>query len=132
MRRVRLRAHLVVLVVATLIPVIALAVALLVRSHESNRAAVERGMRETVRALAFTAPPALVTRVLKAQRLPAEWFGVVYDANRLIIARTRDEERALGQRADGNPANETAAEGFFRTTSREGQGIYFAYARVPS
>ena len=54
MRRVRLRAHLVVLVVATLVPVIALAVVLLVRGHESNRAAVERGMRETVRAMAFT------------------------------------------------------------------------------
>jgi PAS domain S-box-containing protein len=82
--------------------------------------------------LSMTVPPATVTGVLKAQRFPPEWFGVVYDDNRLIIARTRGEERAVGQRAAGDPANELAAEGFFKTVSREGEGVYFAYARVPS
>ena len=246
----KLRSHLVILVAASLVPVIALAVVLILRAHQSNRAAVERGMRETVRAMAFavdreigiavgrldllarsrnidaqdwrrfreeavaarlgagswitladlerrqlvstglppevvpprrretesyqrtiatrkptvsnlvvaqindrhivilnipverdgvlryvlsmTVPPATVTGVLKAQRFPPEWFGVVYDDNRLIIARTRGEERAVGQRAAGDPANELAAEGFFKTVSREGDGVYFAYARVPS
>jgi PAS domain S-box-containing protein len=246
----KLRSHLVILVAASLVPVIALAVVLILRAHQSNRAAVERGMRETVRAMAFavdreigiavgrldllarsrnidaqdwrrfreeavaaqlgagswitladlerrqlvntglppevvpprrretesyqrtiatrkptvsnlvvaqindrhivilnipverdgvlryglsmTVPPATVTGVLKAQRFPPEWFGVVYDDNRLIIARTRGEERAVGQRAAGDPANELAAEGFFKTVSREGEGVYFAYARVPS
>ncbi len=246
----RLRSHLAFLVAATLVPVIALAVVLIVRAHQSNRAAVERGMRETVRAMAFavdreidmafgrldllahsrsidaqdwrrfrdeavaaqlgggswvvladlerrqlvntglppgvspplrrelesyrraiatrkpavsnlvvaqinerhivilnipverdgvvryvlsmTVPPPMVTRVLKAQRFPSEWFAVVYDDNRIIIGRTRDEERAIGQRAAGDPANEPGAEGFFKTVSREDQGVYFAYARVPS
>ena len=50
----RLRSYLVLLVAATMVPVIALAVVLIARGHQSNRAAVERGMRETVRAMAFT------------------------------------------------------------------------------
>src|SRR3989442_15116770 len=49
----RLRSHLVILVAATLVPVIALAVILVLGADRANRAAVERGMRETVRAMAF-------------------------------------------------------------------------------
>src|SRR5215470_7808539 len=245
----RLRSHLAILVAATVVPVIALAIVLVLRGHESNRASVERGMRETVHAMAFavdrelaaafgrldllarspsidvrdwtrfrdeakeaqldggswvvltdlegrqlvntalqagvvspprrelesfrraiatrrpavsnlvvaqvngrhivilnvavlragtvryvlsmTAPPSIVTQVLTAQRVPESWYAVIYDDNRTIIGRTRDEARALGQRAAGDPARETAADGFFRTVSREGQPIYFAYARVP-
>jgi len=250
MRPMRLRAQLGILVAATLVPVVALAILLIVRAHQSNRAAVERGMRETVRAMAFaldreigiafgrlallarsrsidaqdwrrfrdeavaaplgsaswvvltdlarrqvvntglppgvtpparrevesfqrtittkkpavsnltvaqingqanvilnipverdggvryvlsmTGPPAMVTQAVKAQGLPDGWFAVVYDEHRSIIARTRDEDRAIGRPAAGESANEAAAEGFLRTTSREGEGIYFAYARVPS
>jgi len=246
----RLRSHLALLVVATVVPVIALAVVLVLRGHESNRASVERGMRETVHAMAFavdrevaatfgrldllahsrsidardwrrfhdeaetaklgagswvvltdlegrqvvntglppgaappprreqesfrrtiatrkpavsnlataqingqrivilnipverdgavryvlsmTAPPTMVTQVLKAQRVPSGWFAVIYDDNRTIIGRTRDGERLVGQRAAGDPSQETAPEGFFKTTSREGEPVYFAYARVSS
>jgi signal transduction histidine kinase/CheY-like chemotaxis protein len=246
----RLRSHLALLVAATLVPVIALAIVLVLRAQQSNRAAVERGMRETVRAMAFaidreigialgrlellarshsvdaqdwarfrdealaaqlgdvswivvtdlerrqlvntglppgvaapprrelesyqrtiatrkpvvsnlsvaqingqhvvilnipvertgavryvlsmTVVPRIVTGVLKAQRLPSEWYAVVYDDNRTIIARTREEERTIGQRAAGNAANEVGPDGFFKTVSREGQQIYFAYDRVPS
>jgi len=250
MRPMRLRSHLAILVAATVVPVIALAVVLVLRGHESNRASVERGMRETVHAMAFavdrelavafgrldllarsrsidvrdwtrfrdeaaaaqlgggswvvltdlegrqlvntalpvgvvspprrelesfrraiatgrpavsnlvvaqingrhivilnipvlrdgtvgyvlsmTAPPSIVTQVLKAQRVPENWYAVIYDDNRAIIGRTRDEARALGQRAAGDPARETAEDGFFRTVSREDEPVYFAYARVPS
>src|SRR3989442_6403889 len=62
--------------------------------------------------LSMTVPPTMVTRALKAQRMPADWFGVVYDNNRLIISRTRDEERAIGQRAGRDPENELAHDGF--------------------
>jgi PAS domain S-box-containing protein len=250
MRPMRLRSHLAILVAATVVPVIALAVVLVVRGHESNQASVERGMRETVHAMAFavdrevavafgrlellatsrsidardwprfreeavatqlaggswvaltdlegrqlvntglppgvpppprrelesfrrtiatgkpavsnlvvaqingqrivilnisverdravryvlsmTAPPAVVTQVLTAQRLPAGWYAVIYDENRAIIGRTRDEARAVGQRAAGDTSRETAGEGFVKTTSPEGEAVYFASTRVPS
>src|SRR5688572_17691548 len=53
MAPMKLRSHLVILVAATLVPVVALAVVLVLRAYDANRAAVERGMRETVRAMAF-------------------------------------------------------------------------------
>lgn len=48
----KLRGHLIILVVATLLPVVLFASLLVVMLHREQRATVQRGLRETARALA--------------------------------------------------------------------------------
>jgi PAS domain S-box-containing protein len=68
---VRLRAYLVVLVLAGILPVVALAAVLVVRVSQEQRAAVERGLAETARALALAVDREVAAATTTLQALAA-------------------------------------------------------------
>jgi signal transduction histidine kinase len=62
-----------------------------------------------------------------------EWTRAFNDPNGLLAARSRDPEKFVGQ--PGNPEFvrrlQTAPEGFFRTTTIDGEDAYVVYSRAP-
>ena len=65
--------------------------------------------------------------------LSDEWVRGVVDANGVIVARSRDHERFVGQR--GTPASQRrhdeGAEAVFRDVSLDGTAVYGAFSRAP-
>lgn len=78
--------------------------------------------------------PSEMYRILERQRLPADWVGVVLDANNRIVARTRSSEEMVGQLAAVSLRNalSQASEGWFRGTTLEGVEVYTPYTRSAS
>lgn len=75
--------------------------------------------------------PLEMHRILERQRLPADWVGVVLDANNRIVARTRGGEEMVGRLASVSLRNalSEASEGWFRGTTLEGTDVYTPYTR---
>lgn len=73
--------------------------------------------------------PDAILSVLTPQRLPADWVGVVLDANGRIVARTVDHKELLGKPAGGSlqEALASAREGWFRGTTIDGKEVYTPY-----
>lgn len=69
---------------------------------------------------------------LNEQAWPADWTAAVLDQRRVIIARSRDAERYVGQ-----PATESLQAGLdsgaplFESHTKEGEPVYTSAARVP-
>jgi signal transduction histidine kinase len=69
---------------------------------------------------------------LNAQAWPADWTAAVIDQNAVIVARSRDAERFVGQRAtdaliDGLKRGET----LFQSVTKDGMQVYTSVAPVP-
>ena len=78
-------------------------------------------------------PTSEVRDVLREQRLPLDWIGTVLDRQRVIIARTVNEQQFLGQPAS-QPLLEASArsgEGWYRGLTKEGLHTYSAFSRSP-
>ena len=75
--------------------------------------------------------PASIAALLAAQRLPADWVGVVVDGNKRIVARTVDPERMLGRPASESlqAAIDRTSEGWFQGGTIEGVNVYSPYTR---
>ena len=81
--------------------------------------------------LSATVKPRAMSEMLAAQRLPAEWVGVLLDGNRRIVARTVAPERTVGQPASDSlrAALDRAPEGWFHGSTIEGNAVYTPYNR---
>ncbi len=67
----KLRSHLITLVVVTLLPILVFSLILVVRLHRQERAAIERGLQETARALALALDAQLKTDIEALKTLGA-------------------------------------------------------------
>jgi PAS domain S-box-containing protein len=79
---------------------------------------------------AFVSPRA-IDRLLAAQRLPAEWVGVVLDGNARIVSRTVKPEQTVGRWASESLRDALAErpEGWFRGSTIEGAPVYTPFNR---
>ncbi len=69
---------------------------------------------------------------LNAQAWPADWTAAVVDQNSVIVARSRDAERYVGQRAtDVLVAAVGRGETFFQSVTKDGTPVYTSVAPVP-
>ena len=84
--------------------------------------------------LSAVVKPATISNLLLAQRLPADWFGVVLDGNKRIVARTVNSQRTLGEPASQSlqAALSRASEGWFQGSTIEGTEVYTPYNRSAS
>jgi diguanylate cyclase (GGDEF)-like protein len=93
---------------------------------------VSRGAK-VIYVLTVSDVPDRFRAILADQQVPAGWIGTVFDTTGLIVARTRDQERfvgnndapALTQRMVGNE------EGTLETTTPEGIPVFYAFSRSP-
>jgi GAF domain-containing protein/CheY-like chemotaxis protein len=83
--------------------------------------------------LGATLAPTSFTDVLLQQRVPPSAIGTLLDRNKVIIARTRDADRFVGQPGTRGLAKrmDQTAEGAFRLRSNDGQAVYSAISRSP-
>ena len=69
---------------------------------------------------------------LNEQAWPADWTAAVLDQRRLIIARSRDAGRYIGQKATASlQAGLDSGEPLFESRTQEGEPVYTSVARVP-
>jgi PAS domain S-box-containing protein len=105
----------------------------LTQRHDFDvRVPVTRG-RTVTHVLTATVKPEAMHDLLATQRLPADWVGVLLDADRRIVARTVSPERTVGQRASDSlrAALDQAPEGWFHGSTIEGDVVYTPYNRSP-
>jgi signal transduction histidine kinase/CheY-like chemotaxis protein len=72
--------------------------------------------------------------VLRRQAsLPDEWVRAVVDADGVLVARSRDPDRFVGQKGTAGflQRYEVAEEGVYRDTSLDGTPVYIAFSRAP-
>src|SRR5712691_1963567 len=83
--------------------------------------------------LGATFAPTSLTEVLLQQRLPPSEIGTLLDRNKVIIARTREADRFVGQPGTPDLAArmDQTAEGAFRLSTKDGQQVYAAISRSP-
>lgn len=62
-----------------------------------------------------------------------EWTRTIVDGEGIVVARTRDPGRFVGQRGTPSFLKQTGAatEGIYRDTTLEGRKVYVAFRRVP-
>lgn len=84
--------------------------------------------------LSVLVDPSEMHSILQRQRLPADWVGVVLDANERIVARTTSSEEMVGQLASVSLRNalSQAPEGWFRGVTLENVEVYTPYTRSAS
>jgi PAS domain S-box-containing protein len=89
----KLRSHLIILVVVTLVPILIFSLVLVVRLHRQERAAIERGLQETARALALALDARLKTDIEALKTLGASEHldRGDYRAFHALAARVREE-----------------------------------------
>jgi signal transduction histidine kinase len=75
--------------------------------------------------------PQSMSDLLKQQKLPPNWVGVVLDDNRRFVARTIELERSVGRLASESlrSALDRSSEGWFRGSTVEGWDVYTPYSR---
>jgi signal transduction histidine kinase len=72
-----------------------------------------------------------ISRVIRAQGLPAEWVGVVVDRNGRIVARNFNPEETIGRLASESlrAALDQSDRGWFAGSTLEGTTVYTPYRR---
>jgi GAF domain-containing protein len=83
--------------------------------------------------LGATFAPTSLTDVLLQQNLPSSAISTLLDRNKVIIARTRDADRSIGQPGGPDLAArmDQTAEGAFRLVTEDGEAVYAAISRSP-
>jgi signal transduction histidine kinase/ActR/RegA family two-component response regulator len=74
-----------------------------------------------------------IGEVLARQRLDRDWIGAIVDRDGVILARTRDGDRFVGERATPGYLALTSKndEGSARTESKDGAVLHTAFSRAP-
>jgi PAS domain S-box-containing protein len=82
-------------------------------------------------ALTMSLSPAFIQRLLEHQTIPSNWLSTIIDANKIIVARTRDMERLLGKNASPSLTAKSAenAEGWWIGQPFGGETSYVAHRR---
>ncbi|MGE3956976.1 MAG: ATP-binding protein [Vicinamibacterales bacterium] len=77
--------------------------------------------------------PTAVADVIGREALPrTEWTRTVVDTDGMVVARTREPERFVGQQATAPFKERTSAapEGFYQDTALDGQQVYVAFSHA--
>lgn len=86
--------------------------------------------------LSMEFPAAGLGAVLSAQELPERWLGVVLDRDLNIVARTRDPDKHVGERASSNFVQKlrvhSARDGSVDSVTRDGEEVVTFYSRIDS
>src|SRR5437899_6053817 len=150
-RLVKLRSHLVLLIVVAIIPAVAVSAVALYFFAAQTKTTVETSLVDTARALsiAVQVPVSIdggirymlaaslrtdaLADLLTEQRVPAGTVGTLVDRNKIVLARTGGGERAVGQPAPSDLADNVSemAEGHFSTVRGEGQPVFVAFSTSP-
>ena len=75
--------------------------------------------------------PRVFTEILAQQKIPSEWVGTLFDANKTIIARSKNARRLVGEQI-GPPLTSTnvlGREQFLRGVDENGDSAYAAIVR---
>lgn len=77
-------------------------------------------------------PKALASVVEEQSPIDGEWTRTVVDARGVVVARTRNPDRFVGQRGTPSFLKRMAAatEGVYRDTTLEGKRVYVAFTRI--
>lgn len=81
--------------------------------------------------LTVTVLPATFNAILKAQGLPPGWVATIFDSRGIIVARSREPERFVGQKPAAQYFKELMAspEGTFTATMKDGTPVLAAHTR---
>ncbi|MDP2605978.1 MAG: PAS domain S-box protein [Deltaproteobacteria bacterium] len=82
-------------------------------------------------ALTMSLSPAFIQRLLEQQAIPSHWLSTIIDANKIIVARTRDMDKLLGKTASPSLTAKSAenAEGWWIGQPFGGEKSYVAHRR---
>jgi PAS domain S-box-containing protein len=82
-------------------------------------------------ALTMSLSPAFIQRLLEQQAISTHWLSTIIDANKIIVARTRDMERLLGKNASPSLTAKSAenSEGWWVGQPFGGETSYVAHRR---
>src|SRR3990170_4044289 len=82
-------------------------------------------------ALTMSFSPAFIQRLLEQQAISTHWLSTIIDANKIIVARTRDMEKLLGKNASPSLTAKSAenAEGWWIGQPFGGETSYVAHRR---
>ena len=61
-------------------------------------------------ALTMSLSPAFIQRLLEQQAVPSHWLSTIIDANKIVVARTRDIDKLLGKPASPGLSAKSAAQ----------------------
>jgi PAS domain S-box-containing protein len=82
-------------------------------------------------ALTMSLTPAFIQRLLEQQAIPSHWLSTIIDANKIIVARTRDMDKLLGKTASPSLTAKSAenSEGWWIGQPFGGETSYVAHRR---
>ena len=82
-------------------------------------------------ALTMSLSPAFIQKLLEQQEIPSRWLSTIIDANKIIVARTRDMDKLLGKTASPSLTAKSAenAEGWWVGQPFGGETSYVAHRR---
>src|SRR5690606_36258532 len=85
-------------------------------------------------ALSYLQEPAALASIFRNQRVPETWVASILDRNGVVVARSRDQARLVGQMAseDLRHAMASEAEGVIVTHTLDGTATLSAWSRSPS
>jgi two-component sensor histidine kinase len=85
-------------------------------------------------ALSYLQEPAALASIFRNQRVPETWVASILDRNGVVVARSRDQARLVGQMAseDLRHAMASEAEGVIFTHTLDGTATLSAWSRSPS
>ncbi|WP_431257087.1 ATP-binding protein [Roseateles chitinivorans] len=83
--------------------------------------------------LGYGSPVSEMQQIFRQQPLPEGWLGVVLDRNAVVIARTRDPEKRVGQRASANmlAALGRGDQGVVDARTLDGEAVFTVFSRAP-
>ena len=86
---------------------------------------------ETKYALTMTLSAAFIQRLLEQQAVPSQWLSTIVDANKIIVARTRDMDKLLGKPASPSLTAKSAenSEGWWIGKPSGSESSYVAHRR---
>jgi len=86
---------------------------------------------ETKYALTMTLSAAFIQRLLEQQAVPSQWLSTIVDANKIIVARTRDMDKLLGKPASPSLTAKSAenSEGWWIGKPSGSEPSYVAHRR---
>ncbi|MGH7854905.1 MAG: ATP-binding protein, partial [Candidatus Binatia bacterium] len=87
--------------------------------------------RTIIYILSAAIDPRVFTEILAQQKIPGEWLGTLFDAKRLIIARSREAKKYIGTPVEPllKQINPLADEQFLYGVTGEGDRAYAAVSR---
>nr|WP_297529016.1 ATP-binding protein [uncultured Roseateles sp.] len=83
--------------------------------------------------LGYGSPVSEMQQIFRQQPLPEGWLGVVLDRNGVVIARTREPERRVGQRASPHMLAALARgnQGVVDARTLDGEPVFTVFSRAP-